>query len=69
MSAEVSNPPGRRAAASIAVAATLSCLILLAGLVAVYPSLDAALRFLFYVLVFNFLPGMVVSRLLFPGLK
>ena len=51
------------------MAATLSCLILLAGLVAVYPSLDAALRFLFYVLVFNLLPGLVVCRLLLPGLK
>jgi hypothetical protein len=62
-------PRNGAAAPSIAVAAVLSCVIVLAGLLAVYPSIDAAIRFLLYVLVFNFLPGMVVARLVLPALE
>ena len=68
-SAESLRPRNRAAGASIAFAAILSCVIVLAGLLAVYPSIDAAIRFMLYVLVFNLLPGMVVARLVFPGLN
>ena len=68
-SAESLRPRNRAAGVSIAFAAILSCVIVLAGLLAVYPSIDAAIRFMLYVLVFNFLPGMVVAHLVFPGLE
>ena len=68
-SAESLRPRNRAAGASIAFAAILSCVIVLAGLLAVYPSIDAAIRFMLYVLVFNFLPGMVVAHLVLPRLE
>jgi hypothetical protein len=67
--AELSSLRTWPAVASVAAAAAATFLILLAGLVAVFPSFGAAIRFLLYILAFNLLPGMVIARLLLPGLK
>ena len=65
-----SHPAQARAVAASAVATGLICLVIaFVSLQAVYPSAPEAARFIGYVLAFNVLPGLVVTRLMFPGLR
>jgi hypothetical protein len=51
-------------------AIVVSCLaIVFVSLHAAYPSTVSAAKFLGYVLVFNLLPGFVITRLILPGVK
>lgn len=54
----------------LTVGMAISCLaVAFISLHALYPSADQAARFLGYVVVFNLLPGMAITRLFFPGAK
>jgi hypothetical protein len=58
------------AVAASGVATGLMCLVIaFVSLQAVYPSALEVARFIGYVLAFNVLPGLVVTRLMFPGLR
>ena len=55
---------------TFSVAIGVSCLaVVFVSLHAAYPSIFAATKFLGYVLVFNLLPGFVITRLILPGAK
>ncbi|MBR1277685.1 hypothetical protein [Bradyrhizobium sp. AUGA SZCCT0283] len=52
------------------VGTSVLCLaIVFLGLHSLYPSTDATIRFLGYVLLFNLLPGAVISRYFLPGAR